>query len=184
MCINMRFRNPTFVNCRGLWSPEPEERRISSLIKQENEYSIQIDKYREWRHEHQWSASSSVKSEHIPTKRSDADQYFGFCSFRHAANEIERLQKEARELARRKAEEEHAEELQAHDGKSIYFTQTIIIRVFFFLVVKLSNSFQELKKKRIQLETTRETVIRQMQQLHAEIAVRRKDGLMLSAFRF
>ncbi|CAF0905820.1 unnamed protein product [Rotaria sordida] len=75
----------------------------------------------------------------------------------HAANEIERLQKEARELARRKAEEEHIEELNAHD------------------VVKLSNHLEELKTKRVALEAARETIIRQMQQLHAQIAVRRTE---------
>ncbi|CAF2641493.1 unnamed protein product [Rotaria sp. Silwood2] len=75
----------------------------------------------------------------------------------HAANELERLQKEARELTRRKAEEEHVEELNAHD------------------VVKLSDHLQELKTKRTALEAARETIIRQMQQLHAQIAVRRKE---------
>jgi len=53
-----------------------------------------------------------MKNEHIY----DANQSFGFSDFRLAANEIERLQREARELARRKAEEEHAEELEAHNG--------------------------------------------------------------------
>ncbi|CAM4822302.1 unnamed protein product [Rotaria magnacalcarata] len=74
-----------------------------------------------------------------------------------AANDIERLQKEARELARRNAEKEHAEEINAHD------------------VVKLANHLEELKKKRTALETTRETIIRQMQQLHDQIGVHRKE---------
>ncbi|CAF4557150.1 unnamed protein product [Rotaria sp. Silwood1] len=146
-----------FVNYRGLWSPEPDERRIPSSIEQRNVHSTPLDRYRKWRNEHQWSASSSVKSENINTKKSDANQSFGFSSFRHAANELERLQKEARELARRKAEEAHAEELNAHD------------------VVQLSNHLQELKTKRTALEAARETIIRQMQQLHAQIAVRRKE---------
>ncbi|CAF3911974.1 unnamed protein product [Rotaria sp. Silwood2] len=146
-----------FVNYRGLWSPEPDERRIPSSIEQRNAYSTPLERYRKWRNEHQWSASSSVKSENINMKKSDADQSFGFSSFRHAANELERLQKEARELTRRKAEEEHVEELNAHD------------------VVKLSDHLQELKTKRTALEAARETIIRQMQQLHAQIAVRRKE---------
>ncbi|CAF0802602.1 unnamed protein product [Rotaria sordida] len=153
----MRFRISNFINDRGLWSPEPDKRRISSSIEERNVYSTPLDRYRKWRNEHQWSASSSIKSENIKRKKSDVNQSFGFSSFRHAANEIERLQKEARELARRKAEEEHIEELNAHD------------------VVKLSNHLEELKTKRVALEAARETIIRQMQQLHAQIAVRRTE---------
>ncbi|CAF3459813.1 unnamed protein product [Rotaria socialis] len=74
-----------------------------------------------------------------------------------AANDIERLQKEARDLARRNAEKEHAEEINAHD------------------VVKLADHLEELKKKRTALEATRETIIRQMQQLHDQIGVHRKE---------
>lgn len=103
-----------------MWSPGPEERRIRSSNKQRNIYSTPLERYRLWRNEHQWSASSSsIKSENIYPKKSDIDQSFGFSSFRLAGNEIERLQKEARELTRRKAAEEHAEEIEAHDGKLI-----------------------------------------------------------------
>ncbi len=115
--LYLRFRITDFVDYRGLWSPEPEERRLRSSNKQRNLYSIPLERYRTWRNEHQWSASSSTKSEHIYANKSDVDQFFGFSSFRLDANEIERLQKEARELTRRKAEEEHAEEIEAHDGK-------------------------------------------------------------------
>jgi len=117
--IFMRFRISNFVEYRGLWSPEPEERRIRSSAKQRNVHSTPLERYRKWRNEHQWSASSSTKSENIYEKKSDVDQFFGFSSFRNAANEIERLQKEARELTRRKAEEERAEEIQARNGKLI-----------------------------------------------------------------
>jgi len=115
----MRFRISNFVKYRGLWSPESDEGRIRSSTKQRNVYSTPLERYRIWRNEHQWSASSSTKSDNIYTKKSDIDQSFGFSSFRHAANEIERLQKEARELTRRKAEEERTEERQAHTGKLI-----------------------------------------------------------------
>jgi len=115
----MRFRISNFVKYRGLWSPEPEERRIQSLTNQRDVHSTPFERYRIWRNEHQWSASSSTKSENIYTKKSDIDQSFGFSSFRLAANEIERLQKEARELTRRKAAEERAEEIQARNGKLI-----------------------------------------------------------------
>jgi len=40
-----------------------------------------------------------------------------FFIFRDDAIEIERLQKQARQLTRRQAEVEHAEEKQANDGK-------------------------------------------------------------------
>jgi hypothetical protein len=48
--------------------------------------------------------------------------FFGFflssssSSFRLAANEIERLQREARDFARRKVEQEHDEELKSREG--------------------------------------------------------------------
>jgi hypothetical protein len=117
----MRFRISNFIEYRGLWSPEPEDRRIRSSTKQRSVYSTPLERYRTWRNEHQWSASSSIQSENIYAKKSDTDQSFGFSSFRLAANEIERLQREARELTRRKAEEEHAEEMKAHDGKLINY---------------------------------------------------------------
>jgi hypothetical protein len=165
-----------------LWSPESAgERRRRSSIKQRNVYSTPLDKYRKWRYEHQWSASSSVKSEYIYARKSDADQSFGFSSFRLAANEIERLQKEARELTRRKAEEEHAEKIEAHDGKSIDSIHMIVLKVL-FLVVKLSDRLDEFKTKRVELEATRETIVRRMQQLHAQITVRRKEGSIKSYF--
>lgn len=114
------FRRSTLVETRGLWSPEPdEERRVHSSDKIEDVHSILIDKSRAWRNEHQWSASSSMKCENIAIEISDDNQSRPFSPFRQAANEIERLQKEAREFTRRKAEEEHAEEAQAHDGNEI-----------------------------------------------------------------
>ena len=113
----MRFRISNFVIYRGLWSPEPQQERIRSSNKQRNIYSTSLERYRSWRDVHQWSTSSSVENENTYTKKSDANHSFGFCSFRLDAHEIERLQKEARELTRRKAEEEHAEEIKAHDGK-------------------------------------------------------------------
>jgi hypothetical protein len=60
-----------------------------------------------------------VKIENSSTQISDDNQSLGLSSFRHAANELERLRKEARDLTRRKAEEQHAEEAEAHDGKLI-----------------------------------------------------------------
>lgn len=87
-----------------------------------------------------------MKNENIYEKNSDIDQSFGFSSFRLAANEIERLQKEARELTRRKAEQEHAEEIQAHDGKLIiindYFNDS-----FFIFSCKTFRSFRSIKSK-------------------------------------
>ncbi|CAF5222792.1 unnamed protein product, partial [Rotaria magnacalcarata] len=153
----MRFRISNFVNSRGLWSPEPEKRLIRSSSEQRDTHSILLERYRAWRNKLQWPATSSIKNENISSKEPDASQSFGFSSFRQAANDIERLQKEARELARRNAEKEHAEEINAHD------------------VVKLANHLEELKKKRTALETTRETIIRQMQQLHDQIGVHRKE---------
>jgi hypothetical protein len=58
-----------------------------------------------------------MKSENNSTQKPDDNQSLDLSSFRHAANEIERLRKEARELTRRKAEEQHAEEVEAHDGE-------------------------------------------------------------------
>ena len=117
--ISAFFRRSNFVEKRGLWSPSPEdERRVQSSTKPRDIYSIALDNKSElWRYEHQWSASSSLKCENIPVEISDDKQSAPFSPFRQAANEIERLQKEAREFTRRKAEEEHAEEVQAHDGK-------------------------------------------------------------------
>jgi hypothetical protein len=114
-----------------LWSPELE------LIRSSNKQG-----YQNWRNEHLWSASSSLKNEKIYTKKSDANQSFGFSSFRLVAHEIERLQKEARELTRRKAEEEHAEEIKAHDGKSfiqLYTTNGLLS--FCFRSCKTFRSF-------------------------------------------
>ncbi|CAM4888634.1 unnamed protein product [Rotaria socialis] len=93
-----------------------------------------------------------------------------------AANDIERLQKEARDLARRNAEKEHAEEINAHDGDLIgFYNDKRFQYSLFFIVVKLADHLEELKKKRTALEATRETIIRQMQQLHDQIGVHRKE---------
>ncbi|CAF0752246.1 unnamed protein product [Adineta steineri] len=146
-----------FVKYRGFWSPELEHERIRSSNKQRNLYSISFERYQPWRNEHLWSASSSLKNENIFTKKSDINQPFGFSSFRLDAHAIERLLKEARELARRKAEDEHAEEIEAYD------------------VLKLSKRLEEIKAKRIELETNREVIIRRMQQIHAQITVRRTE---------
>lgn len=114
------FRRSTLVETRGLWSPEPEEeRRVQSSDKTGDVHSILLDKSRAWRKEHQWSASSSMKCENIAIEISDGNQSGPLSPFRQAGNEIERLQKEAREFTRRKAEEEHAEEIQAHDGNEL-----------------------------------------------------------------
>lgn len=117
--IYIPFRITNFVKYRGLWSPEPEVRRIRSSTKQRNVYSTPLEKSRTWRNEHLWSASSSMKNENISTTNSDDNQSLGFSSFRLAANELERLRKETREFTRRKAQEQHAEEAEAHDGKLI-----------------------------------------------------------------
>ena len=117
--ISMPFRISNFVKYRGLWSPEPEERRIRSSTKQRNVHSTPLEKSRTWRIEHQWSAASSLKIENSSTQISDDNQSLGLSSFRHAANELERLRKEARDLTRRKAEEQQAEVAEAHDGKLI-----------------------------------------------------------------
>lgn len=95
--------------------------------------------------DHQWSTPSTAKSVRISP-------------FRQAANEIERLQREARELARRKAEEEQFEQRDAHQ------------------VVQLCSLLEQVKNQRNELESTREAIIRQIQQLHAQITVRRKEG--------
>ncbi len=174
--VSIRFRITTFVKIRGLWSPEPDEGRIQLSTKERSVYATPLARYRTWRNEHQWSASSSSQSENSSAKPSDANQFLGFSSFRVAANEIERLQKEARELTRRKAEEEHAEEIQAHDGKLIDYLATIIRGDCHFLVAKLSDQLIEFKTKRVELEAARETIVRRMQQLHAQISVRRKEG--------
>lgn len=111
------FRKSNFVENRGLWSPSPDD---ESSNKSKDAHSIPFDdKSQNWRTEHQWSASSSLKCEDIPVNITENNQSAPFSPFRQAANEIERLQKEAREFTRRKAEEEHAEEAQAHDGKNI-----------------------------------------------------------------
>jgi len=115
------FRLSKDVHCRGLWSPETDEseNRLSNINKEKTRLSTPLDIYRTWRIEHAWSASSSsIRSEHSSHRNeSDTDQIAAFSAFRLAANEIERLKKEARELTRRKAEQEHTEEIQAHDGK-------------------------------------------------------------------
>lgn len=49
-------------------------------------------------------------------------------------------------------------------------------KILILVVVKLSDRFKELKQKRIELDATREAIVRQMQQLHAQISVRRKEG--------
>jgi len=46
----------------------------------------------------------------------------------------------------------------------------------FFVVAKLSDRLEELKADRTETEATREETVRQMQQLHAQISVRRKEG--------
>lgn len=48
--------------------------------------------------------------------------------------------------------------------------------IFTVLVAKLSDRLEELKAKRTELEAGRESIVRQMQQFHAQIAVRRKEG--------
>ena len=42
--------------------------------------------------------------------------------------------------------------------------------------MKLSDTLEELKSKRNELEAAREAIIRQMQQIHTQITVRRKEG--------
>ncbi|CAF0861226.1 unnamed protein product [Adineta ricciae] len=101
-----------------------------------------------------WSADSDRKREQSPIKHKTIHS---LPLERNEAQELERLQKEARELARRKAEEDHAEEIKAHE------------------VVKLSEHLEKLKSERIELENNREAIIRRMQQLHAQIAVRRTE---------
>lgn len=127
------FRKPNFVDSRGLWSPEPEERQIRSSSKQGDTYSISLEGIQTSQNERQASATSSTKSENSSTKKTDANQSFGFSSFRQASHELERLQKEARELARRKAEKEHAEELSAPDGTFDWLFRDKNFSIFFFL---------------------------------------------------
>ena len=113
----LRFRTSNFAKSRGLWSADSDREREQSPIKHKTIHSLPLERYEIWRNEHLWSASTSRKTERIETRNSDIDQSFGFPSFRNEAQELERLQREARELARRKAEEDHAEEIKAHEGK-------------------------------------------------------------------
>ena len=53
-------------------------------------------------------------------------------------------------------------------------------------MVKLSDTLEQLKTKRNELEAAREATIRQMQQIHAQITVRRTEGetcLFFATFR-
>jgi hypothetical protein len=56
---------------------------------------------------------------------------FSFSYFRADAIEIERLEKEARQLTLQKAELEHAEKRQTHDGQFIYSIKLIIQKFIF-----------------------------------------------------
>jgi len=51
-----------------------------------------------------------------------------------------------------------------------------LVEKFIFLVVRLSNRLEELGAKRIELENSRELVIRRMKQLHTQINNRRREG--------
>jgi hypothetical protein len=53
-----------------------------------------------------------------------------------------------------------------------------------FSVSKISDHLEELKAKRLELEATRESIVRRMQQLHAQISVRRKEGLIPRFFSY
>ncbi|CAF0975737.1 unnamed protein product [Adineta ricciae] len=101
-----------------------------------------------------WSADSDRERNQSPIKHKTIHS---LPLERNEAQELERLQREARELARRKAEEDHAEEIKAHE------------------VVRLSEQLEKLKSERIELENNREAIIRRMQQLHAQIVVRRTE---------
>lgn len=46
-------------------------------------------------------------------------------------------------------------------------------------VAQLSDRLEDLKSKRTELEAARESIVRQMQQFHAQIAVRRKEGSLV-----
>ena len=86
----MLFRDSNRIKPRGQWSPDLEEKHLRASLT-----PPALDRDQPWSTEEQSAA---------------------FSPFRLAAAEIERLQKEARELARRKAEEEQIEEKEARDG--------------------------------------------------------------------
>ena len=86
----MLFRGLNRIKSRGQWSPELADERVRAAMKPST-----LDRDRPWSTDAQSAA---------------------FSPCRLAANEIERLQKEARELARRKAEEEQVEEKEAREG--------------------------------------------------------------------
>jgi hypothetical protein len=44
------------------------------------------------------------------------------------------------------------------------------------LVVRLSHRLEDLRTKRVELEANRNQVVRRMQQLHAQITIRRREG--------
>lgn len=147
----MLFRGLNLIKSRGQWSPELEDKRVRASMPPST-----LDRDRSW---------------------STDEQSAAFSPFRLAANEIERLQKEARELARRKAEEEQVEEKEAREG--IVFLSHLLENSslrFVCAVVKLSDALEQLKTKRNELEAAREATIRQMQQIHAQITVRRTEG--------
>ena len=123
------FRALNLLAYRSVWASEPDDHRMQPAMIQENEASRTLERYRIWCDEHPWSASSSTKSELIFTKKSDVDQSFGFSPFRMAASDLERLQREARELARKKAEEELAEEGEARQGYSSNDLQAVVSQV-------------------------------------------------------
>jgi len=56
---------------------------------------------------------------------------FSFSYFRADAIEIERLQNKARQFTRQKAEIEHAEERQAHDGQLISYIKLLFQKFIF-----------------------------------------------------
>lgn len=51
-------------------------------------------------------------------------------------------------------------------------------------VAQLSDRLEDLKGKRTELEAEREAIVRQMQQFHAQIAVRRKEGTSIRSIDF
>lgn len=166
-------------------------REFCCSTKENKEFGFDLSEKREVdrRKSFSWSNSSRIAS----MRRSYSeliDLSVGLSRFRAAEAEIDRLQKEAENLTRRKAQENLVEQIEARESsKRKTFRRKEKIFSILFLVTKLSNLLEDLKEKRSELEQTRTAIVRQMQQIHEQIGAQRKKGFHLFAstrktFRF
>lgn len=96
-------------------------------------------------------------------------------NFFFRADELERLEEEAKLSVRQQTEGDNGEEKQGKEGERENSNE-IMSGIFGLIVSRMAHRLDDLRMKRTDLEAQRASVVNQIHELQTQITARRKEG--------